>query len=288
LWITTLWHAGTGLPWDWRIGPSDSSERHHLREMLDTLPPEALLTADAGFVGYDFWTSVLESGRPFLIRVGSNVRLIKKLGLVRESGNTVYVWPDRAARRNQPPLALRLIVVQGERHPWYLLTSVHDPARLSDRQAAEIYRLRWGIELYYRHFKQTFERRKLRSHTADHVQIEAHWSMLGLWALLLHAEQYLHRRHVPPDRVSVANVLRAYRTPLREYKSHPDPGESLWNLLTAAVVDSYQRTNKTSRAHPRKKYESPPGPPKIQQATQTQITLASQLRDQNTEKGLTA
>ena len=25
LWITTMWHAGTGLPWDWRTGPADSS-----------------------------------------------------------------------------------------------------------------------------------------------------------------------------------------------------------------------------------------------------------------------
>ncbi len=27
LWLTTMWHVGTGLPWDWRIGPADSSER---------------------------------------------------------------------------------------------------------------------------------------------------------------------------------------------------------------------------------------------------------------------
>ncbi len=48
LWLTTMWHAGTGLPWDWRTGPADSSERAHMREMLDGLPAGALVAADAG------------------------------------------------------------------------------------------------------------------------------------------------------------------------------------------------------------------------------------------------
>lgn len=288
LWITTLWHAGTGLPWDWRIGPSDSSERHHLREMIDALPPDALVAADAGFVGYEFWKDLLDAEREFVIRVGANVRLLKKLGVVRESAGTVYVWPNEAARKKQPPLVLRLVVVQGERHPWYLLTSVRDTSRLSDRQVAEIYQLRWGIELYYRHFKQTFNRHKLRSHTPAHVQIEAHWSMLGLWAMLLHAQQYLHRRHVPPERISVAAVLHAYRTAMREYKSHPDPGESLWELLRVALIDTYPRTNKASRGHPRKKHQTAAGAPKVRNATRQQIAMAQQIKNNPTQKGLTA
>ena len=34
IWLTMLWHVGSGLPWDWRTGPSDSSERGHFQEML--------------------------------------------------------------------------------------------------------------------------------------------------------------------------------------------------------------------------------------------------------------
>lgn len=288
LWLTTLWHAGSGLPWDWRVGPSDSSERAHLLEMIEGLPADALLTADAGFVGYDFWAALLASGREFLIRVGANVRLLRKLGYARESAGTVYLWPSRALSRQQPPLVLRLVVVSGGRHPWYLVSSVRSQKRLSDRQVAAIYRLRWGIELYYRHFKQTFGRRKLRSHKAEHVEVEAHWSMLGLWALLLHAEAYLHRHRVPPEEVSVAGVLRAYRLAMDEYKSAADPGESLWELLRTARLDGYERTDKSSRAHPRKKYDSPPGVPKIHEATAQQVTTAQQMKQQATGKRLTA
>ena len=38
IWLTVMWHVGTGLPWDWRTGPSDSSERDHLRQMIESFP----------------------------------------------------------------------------------------------------------------------------------------------------------------------------------------------------------------------------------------------------------
>jgi hypothetical protein len=50
LWLTVLWHMGAGLLWDWRQGPSGSSERAHLREMLEGLPDRTLLVADAGLL----------------------------------------------------------------------------------------------------------------------------------------------------------------------------------------------------------------------------------------------
>src|SRR5262249_51860907 len=84
----------------------------------------------------------------------------------------------------------------GGRHPVYLVTSVLDRRALTDRQVVEVYARRWGVELFYRHFKQTYERRKLRSHTADHAELEATWSLLGLWALGLHAQVELARAGV--------------------------------------------------------------------------------------------
>ncbi len=97
------------------------------------------------------------------------------------------LWPDRAAKKRLPPLVLRLVVVDGGKHPVYLVTSVIDPRELSDAQAAEIYGRRWGIEVYYRHCKQTFERRKLRSQNPDNAMVELHWSLLGMWAMGLHS-----------------------------------------------------------------------------------------------------
>ena len=198
MWITTLWHVTTGLAWNWRLGPSDSSERTHLREMLASLPLHPLIVADAGFVGDDFLKSILDAPQQLLIRVGSNVRLLRKLGTVHETSQTVYLWPDGARKRQQPPLVLRLVVLHDGRKPVYLVTSVLDKQQLSDAQVADLYRRRWGIELYYRHLKQTFGRTKLRSHNAKNAEIEMHWALLGLGAMLLHTTHALHQADIAP------------------------------------------------------------------------------------------
>jgi hypothetical protein len=286
--LTLLYHVMLRLPWDWRLGPSDSSERAQLRAMIPGLPRDALVAADCGFVGYEFWSDLLQSGREFVIRVGGNVRLLKKLGTVRESNGTVYLWPDQAAKREQAPLVLRLVVVHDGRQPWFLVTSVRDTQRLSDKQVADIYRRRWRIELFFRHFKQTFGRTKLRSHKAEHAACEAEWSLLGLWAMLLHT-QIQHRRHNgEPGHLSIAKLLRVFRQAIDESPCRPECGESLEVQLLAAVVDTYHRCNKTSRDYPRKKYETQAKPPRLQTANPSQRRLAKIVTFRIKEKGLTA
>ncbi len=68
MWLTTRWHVGTGLPRDWRLGPSDGSEREHLKQMIVALPAGALVTADAGVVGYEYGKELRDGGRRLLIR----------------------------------------------------------------------------------------------------------------------------------------------------------------------------------------------------------------------------
>lgn len=287
VWLTTMWHVGTGLPWDWRLGPSESSERAHLLEMLPHLPEEALITADAGFTGYEYWQAILDSGRQLLIRVGSNVRLLKKLGHVRESHGTVYLWPDREAVRHRPPLALRLVEGHNGRHPVFVVTSVLSAQRLTDRQVLDLYARRWGIELFYRHLKQTFQRRKLRSTSAEPALVELHWSLAGLWAMAFYALIQLQQAGWELRRLSIAHMLRAFRRMLRDYQHPAERGESLRDRLQTALIDPYHRANKNSRNYPRKKQERPAGPPQLVAATHAQIQKAQAIRHKR-KKGLTA
>ena len=287
MWLTTMWHMLTGLPWDWRIGPCDSSEREHALEMIKSLPSMALIAADAGFVGYLFWKTVLEKKCQFVIRVGGNVRLLRNLGYVRHNRDIVYVWPDQVAKANKPPLVLRLVVLNDGRKTWYLVTSLLDHKVLSDKQVGEIYGLRWGIELFYRTFKQTFNHRKLLSDSAANAQVEAQWSLLGMWAMALYAQHILVQRGRPPKKASMARVLRAFRQVMREYRNRPDIGGSLIEQLETALIDSYSRGPKTSRDYPRKKKETAAGSPKFFNATKKQIDLARRIKMQSTV-GLTA
>ena len=280
LWLTLLWHVGSGLPWAWRTGPSGASERDHLRAMVPELPAQALLVADAGFVGYEVWQTLLTAGHHFVIRVGANVRLLRQLGWVREYAQVVYLWPAEAARKHQPPVVLRLVIVQDGKQPVYLVTDL-PKSRLSDRHVATLYAARWGVEIFFRTFKHTFGCRKLRSHAARNAQLELEWSLVGLWCVCLLGTRELHAAGHTPTRLSPAAALRAFQRTLREYRVRPDtPAETLWAQLRRARLDDYQRhSSKTSRAYPRKKQRPPIGIPHITLATAHQIAQAATLQD---------
>ena len=285
IWLTMLWHAGTGLPWSWRIGPTDSSEREHWMQMLPELPIEALIAADAGYVGYDYARAVIASQRHLLVRVGANVRLLRKLGWVKESAGIVYLWPDYALRNESPPVVLRLVVSHNGKHPVYLVTSVLSKQLLTDRQVIDLYRQRWGIELFFRHLKQTFQRRKLRSTNADNARVELEWSLLGLWGMVLYAEVQMVQQQIDPLRLSTACVLRAFRRMLRDYLHPVERHRTLKALLCRALKDEYQRQNKASRDYPCQKRRKPIGRPQINSASKIQIANAKQLRKQLLKKG---
>jgi hypothetical protein len=281
LWLTLLWHVGSGLPWAWRTGPSGASERDHLVAMVPELPPQALLVADAGFVGYEFWQTLLTAGHHFVIRVGANVRLLRQLGWTREHAQVVYLWPDYAARKHQPPLVLRLVVVQDGKQPVYLVTDLAK-SRLSDRHVATIYGARWGVEVFFRTFKQTFGCRKLRSHSAPKAQLEIEWALMGLWSVCLLGTRELSASGHAPVRLSPAGAIHAFQRTLREYRVRPEtPAETLWAQLRRARLDDYQRRSaKTSRAYPRKKQWDRIGIPHIMRATEHQVTQAHALQHQ--------
>ena len=270
MWLTLVWHIGLRLPWCWMLGPSYSSERAHLETLLheQRFPEFTLFCADAGFVGYEFWRSILDHGHSFLIRVGGNVRLLKCLGLVRQSGDIVYCWPDTAMKKKQPPLVLRLFRFHDGRSEVYLVSNVLDDKELTTEQASFIYRRRWGIELQFRSLKQTYGRAKLRARTPEIAEIELHWSLLGLTMLQLLATKEQTQAGEPAAKTSIAAVLRIIRSMMAELSETRRPSASLENRLRNATTDSYQRrSKKQSRNYPRRKEEPCTGAPIILTAT---------------------
>ena len=270
--LTVLFHVGSGLAWAWRRGVAKASERSHLLEMLDTLPVNALLLADAGFTGYDLLRAIAAGERSFLIRVGSNVRLLTKLGYrVREFDGLVCLWPAGARGKGREPMALRLVTVNGgAKGTLYLLTNVLDPTRLSDADAGRLYAMRWGVELLYRSLKQTMGRGKMLSASPAHAAVELDWSVVGLWVLgLANAEASGDVRRLSP-----AQALRRVRAAMA------GRGGNLRAALAGARRDDYQRRRpKKARHWPHKKREKPPGVPKARTANEEEVLQAQRLAE---------
>ena len=149
-WVTMMWHMGLRLPFRWLLGPSNSSERAHVMDMLKTglFPTNTLFCGDAGFVGYPLWSAILAKGNHFLVRVGANVSLLSEhANYQRQDNGIVLCWPKNMIQANQPPLRLRLVRARIGKTKVWMLTSVLIPADLTTRQMIKFYKMRWGIEI---------------------------------------------------------------------------------------------------------------------------------------------
>lgn len=269
MWVTLLWHMGLRMPWAWKAGPSTSSERRHFTTMLgaENFPENTLFCGDAGFVGYDVWSAILQAGHHFVIRVGANVRLLRGLGRVRHGRGIVHVWPKMAERDGQPPLTLRLLEFQGPRGPISIVTSVLSETELSAADVSRLYRLRWGIELQFRSFKQTFGRRQLRSRSPGCAAVELDWSLVGLWLVQLLAVKEQIVLEIGPDRCSVALALGLIRELMRD-RATPESPRRRRQRWGQAVHDTYRRHG-SKRGRYRSPIKDPPSAQRPQIAPAT-------------------
>lgn len=269
--LTVFWHLGSGLPIHWRLAPSTGSERTLAAAMLDQLPPDARIVGDAEYIGYPFWSKILDSGRRFVVRVGSNVTLLEKLDVRRgQRRGIVHCWPQDARHAGLPPIRLRLIPMKVKRRTIWLLTNEFD---LDQRHAAELYAARWGIEVFFRTVKQNCGKAKLLCRTPDHLRAELHWTLVGIWASLFVARLNFRERRQRVERLSPVQVLDAFAAAL--LRACADGTLPTLNLAECQKADESHRTRaKTSRRYPRKKKRRPCGPPKLRPATHAEIQAA--------------
>ena len=279
-WITLMWHMALRLPWVWRLGPSNSSERAHVMEMLDDedFPENTRFCGDAGFVGYPLWERIIDRGFNFMVRVGANVHLLSEtVDLCMQSGGRVLCWPKAMMDSDMPALELRLVQVRIGKTQVWILTSVLSASDLSKKDLVKLYKKRWGIEVEFRGLKQTLDRAKLRCRDAQRLLAELNWSLMAMTLAELFA---LKEQLAPsvtrssdepegnPDKRSLANTVRALRHALTHLSEVPKRGETLPHKLRHAVTDRYKRkSSKRARYRPPNPDKKPLGDPKIRQLT---------------------
>lgn len=293
-WITMMWHMGLRLPWMWRLGPSNSSERAHVMQMLDAgdFPENTLFCGDAGFVGYPLWSQILEHGYHFLVRVGANVKLLRESGCRITQDGHVLSWPQEAQRSGRPPLRLRLVRVRIGKTQVWMLTSVVSSSKLTKTQIVGLYKMRWGIEVEFRGLKQTLDRTTLRCRNHHRVLAELNWSIMAMAVAELFALKEQLRPPKggasdgppgDPQKRSLANTIRALRRCLSRLSDTPQPGRDLCTELRQAVTDSYDRqSSKHARYRPPNPDKKPLGEPEIRKLTPDQRTKLNAISPQKT------
>jgi len=274
-WVTLFYHMCLRLPWSWRLGPSNSSERDHAKEILaqEKFPKNTLFCGDAGFVGYPIWSSILQAGGHFLIRVGGNVKLLsEQADIKRLDNNIVLCWPKQRMNSGDPPLRLRLVKVTVGKTSMWMLTSIVDRAQLTKKQIVRFYKMRWGIEVEFRGLKETLGKRKLRCRNSDRLISELDWAIrsMAIAELLATRQQVRDTRwqrsknkYTPRDR-SLARTMRALRKCLSHLSRSPKENKCLFMELSKARVQRCKnKTDKRARFRPKNPHKKPLGDPEV-------------------------
>jgi hypothetical protein len=293
LWITMLWHMSLRVPWTWRLGPSNSSEREHVKQILqeENLPEDTLLCGDAGFVGYELWKAILDAGGNFLVRVGANVSLLSEHADYRRlQDGVVLCWPKGKMASGEKPLRLRLARVKIGKTRMWMLTNVLSRGQLTIQEITRFYRMRWGIEVEFRGLKQTLDKHILRCRNSSRVYVELDWSIraMAFAELLALREQLRHRprektttgdKETDPRDRSLAKPMRAIRAAMR-FPHRVADTDLLFNLSRARVQRYRNRTDKKSRYRPRNPDKKPLGDPKVRRLSRDEIDKLRELERQ--------
>jgi hypothetical protein len=198
MWVTALVHLRWGVPLQWWFGISNACERSHLLKMLCTLPHNALLVADAGYVGFQLAHALMDKDVMFLLRMCSNATLYQEsgVGLEHFREGLVWYWPSQKdTKAGELPLRLRLIRIRAKhkKDDVWLLTNVMSEKRLPLALAGQFYRWRWQSEGCFKTYKHTIKKVKLVSRSLPMVHREAEGSWLALQLLL--AQGVLAQKH---------------------------------------------------------------------------------------------
>ena len=282
-WVTAFVHLGLGLLWSWRIGKGTADERLHLRQMLCLLPPQALVVADAAYMGYQLAWAILQHKQSYLLRLSSKNRLytLDDTPLEEWQEGLIYYWPEAVQKENQPPLLCRLIRVKATgqiKHDVWLLTNILDPQKLSAKTAAKFYRWRWRNEGLFRTYKRTLKKFKLCSRTVKLIHRELEGSLLALQILLAHSDLAMQTADETGEMaISPRKVLIEIRREInRDSTSTRRTAAYRCRLEKCRAGRRCQTSPKSSREWPRRKPHKAPAPPKIMTLREDQKALLQQ------------
>jgi hypothetical protein len=175
---------------------------------LDTFVKDTLLLFDKGFVAYDRLRQITEAQLLYLcpMRLNGNAIVMRArrapkyvrqvlrrhpegvwlrdlLRAHKRIGKTwdldVILWPKTAARSRQQ-VATRLVIVPGPKHAQRPYLTNLTAARWSPPALAELYRLRWQVELVFKELKQQLNLSSLPSKDRHAVRVFAWASLIAL------------------------------------------------------------------------------------------------------------
>jgi hypothetical protein len=204
------------------FGPYRTSEVALARAVWAALPEHAVVILDRGFCSYALFhvLGASDRDRHWVVRARSGATalthaVVERLG---PGDALVELRPSRSTRaaHSDLPSTLRVRAVRVQRRgfrPYWVFTSLRNPATHPAADVAALYHERWELELAFDELKtHTCERAEaLRSHAPTRVEQEV-WGLLLAYNLVrIVMSRAAPRARVPPARLSYRYALLAVR-----------------------------------------------------------------------------
>jgi hypothetical protein len=180
--ITTLFDVRAKVPIDVVLGRVDACERQQLAKVLDRTRDGDVVVLDRGYPSFDVFVMLLESGLDFVARMpmSQTFRVVEDFVASGAREATIELGPSKkSVLGGHPPIRLRIVREQrGDADPWILITTLA-ATEFGTADIAEIYRLRWQVEEYYKLLvTKYFGQGQLHAKWAGGVEQEIYAQML--------------------------------------------------------------------------------------------------------------
>jgi len=180
--IHQVYHVGDELPAELAIGPAKEHDRKGWQKALGQAREGVLYLLDRGYCCFKLWWEISDAWSYFItpLKAGLAYEHLRWLNPKRQRERV----RDELVRfpgmdRGEDFVILRLVQIRQQDGSWWsYVTNLIDEG-LTPEDIAEIYSLRWRIEIYFRHLKHTLNMGHWFAQSEAGVQAQLYVALLG-------------------------------------------------------------------------------------------------------------
>jgi hypothetical protein len=257
----------TGALLHWVSSKLTAHESPLLRGLLALLEPDDVLLADRGFSSYSNLTLCLKHRLDAVMRLhqARKVDLRKGLRLGKQDRLVEWKRPQRQKGWSQDQwkqlpktMQLRVLRLQVEVRGFrvkqlWIVTTLTDPQAYPKHVLAQLYRIRWQVELYFRDIKTSMGMEELRCKTPERVEKEFILFAIAYNLLRLLITQAAKAVQVDPSCISFKNTADTLRSFRKAIYANRDKPRKLQKIIddVILIIASQRVADRPDRNEPR-------------------------------------
>lgn len=189
------------------------SEFRRAQRQLDSIERDTLVIGDRGFGVAKFFTELGPRGLWALVRRFGPVKvedleLISRWQTPEGELEDFRVQVGPGGGRSEPKQTLRLLrLVRAGRKRIELLTNVLDPARLSAREALDLYRRRWTVERLFFDLKEVLNLNRFYAANTNAIAMQVYATAIVYVAMRVVQAKASEQADVAPEALSTAKLF---------------------------------------------------------------------------------